>query len=125
CRGCVRCIHIADEGPLGVVEVPPTRMNSATRLVGLFLFPLADDEEIGLDLQQLLEDQREALCGWLLQGENLRIEIVHAKKPTMAFEVGFAEVVVEKSILLECCELQLLRRKIQDLLQNSKGLLPA
>src|SRR5581483_412762 len=100
-------------------------MDSASRLVRLLPLPLGDDEEIGLDLQQLLENQWEALCGWFFQREDFRVEVIQPKKPAMAFEVGLTKVIVEERFVLEFRELQFVRSEIQDLLQNSKCPLPA
>ena len=92
---------------LGVVEVAALGLNQPPRLARILLLPFGDDVVVGFDFEQALEDQREALRGWLFQRQNLDVIIVEAQMPPVAFKVRFAEVVVEEGVVLEFCEFEL------------------
>ena len=111
---------MAHERALGVVEVAALRLDRLAGFTGIFLLPFGDDVEVRLDFEKALENEREALRRWLFERENLDVVIVKAKMPAMAFEVRFAEIVVEKRIVLEPGEFELQRREIKRSLQNPK-----
>src|SRR5579871_457360 len=112
-RRCVGNIQVAHERALGVVEVTAFRLDCLASLTGIFLLPLRDDVEVCLHFEKALENEREGLGRWLFEGENLDVVIVEAEMAAMAFEVRFAEVVVEKRIVLEPCKPEFQRREIQ------------
>src|SRR5579875_416408 len=111
---------MAHERPLRVVEVAALRLDRLAGLAGVLFLPLGDDVEVALNFEKAFENEWEALRGWLLEGENLHVVVVEAQMPPMTFEVGFAEVVVEKRIMLEPGELEFLRREIDCPLQDSE-----
>src|ERR1700681_3688577 len=86
----------------------------------VFLFPLGHDMEVGLDFEQSLKDQWKALCGGFLERQHLHVIIVEAKESAMAFEVGFAEVIVQKSVVFQAGERNLLRIEIKSLLEDAE-----
>src|ERR1700675_4713025 len=86
----------------------------------VFFFPLGHDVEGGLDFEQSLKDQWEALRGWFLERQHLHVIIVEAKESTMAFEMGFAEVIVQKSVIFQAGERNLLRIEIESLLEDAE-----
>ena len=48
-----------------------------------------------------------------LSVKNLDVVVVEPQMPAMAFEMRFAKVVVEKRVVFQACELELLRREVQ------------
>ena len=78
---------MAHQGPFGVVEVTALGLDRLAGFAGVFLLPFGDDVEVCLDFEKAFENEREALRGWLLEGENLDVVIVKAKMPAMTFEV--------------------------------------
>src|ERR1700688_478357 len=86
----------------------------------VFLFPLGHDMEVGLDFEQSLKDQREALRGGFLERQHLHVMIVEAKESTMAFEMGFAEVIVQESVIFQAGERNLLWIEIESLLEDAE-----
>src|ERR1700685_1183438 len=86
----------------------------------VFLFPLGHDMEVGLDFKQSLKDQREALRGGFLERQHLHVMIVEAKESAMAFQMGFAEVIVQKSVIFQAGERDLSRIEIKSLLEDAE-----
>ena len=56
-------VDLAHKGMPGVVEVTAFRLDDAARFAGIFLLPFGNHMEVGLNIHQLFEDQREALRG--------------------------------------------------------------
>ena len=87
----------------------------------IFFFPFRHDVIVGLNFQESLEDQREALGGGLLEREDLDVVIVQAQMSAVAFEVRFAEVVIEEGIVLELCEFDLVRGELSVCFRTRKA----
>src|ERR1700733_1900730 len=86
----------------------------------VLLFPLGHDMEVGLDFEQSLEDQWEALRGRFLERQHLHVIFVETKESAMAFEMGFAEVIVQKSVIFQSSQRNLLWIEIESLLENAE-----
>src|ERR1700730_2673007 len=69
-------VQLAENRSLRIVEVPALSLDCAPRLAGILLLPFRDDKIVGVNFKEALEDQREALGGRLLQGENLDVVVV-------------------------------------------------
>src|ERR1700688_309656 len=89
----------------------------------VFLFPLGHDMEVGLDFEQSLKDQWKALCGGFLERQHFHIIIVEPKESAMAFEMGFAEVIVQKRVVFQAGERNLLWIEIESLLEDAERFL--
>ena len=87
------------------------------------LLPFGDDVVVGLHFEQAFENERKALGGRLFQRQDLDVVVVHAQMAAMAFEVRFAEVVVEKRVVLEFGEFELVGVEVEGLLQDAERFL--
>src|SRR5437899_3109419 len=116
---------MAHQGPLGVMEVAALRLNRFARLARILFLPLRDDVEVSLHFEKVFENERKALGRRFFEGQNLNVVVVEPQMPAMAFQVRFTKVVVEKRVVLEACELELERRKIQNSLKNAESVLLA
>src|ERR1700722_5416539 len=105
------------------MEMAALSLDGSPHCSRVFLFPLAHDMEVGLDFEQSLKDQWKALCGRILERQHLHVIIVEAKESAMAFEMGFAEVIVQKSVIFQAGERDLLRIEIKGLLEDTEGFL--
>src|ERR1700693_3381646 len=86
----------------------------------VFLFPLGHDMEVGLDFEQSLKDQWEALRGGFLQRQHLHVIVVEAQKAAVAFEMVFTEVVAKKCVVFQTSHSNLLRIKVECLLEDAE-----
>src|SRR5580704_7679700 len=102
------------------MEMAALGLNSSPHCSRVFFFPLGHDVVIRLDFEEPLKDQWEALCRGFLKGQDLHIKVVEAKESAMALKMGFAEVVVQKSVVFQAGERNFLRVKIQSLFEDAK-----
>jgi hypothetical protein len=116
-------VHLADERVLRVVKVPALGLNHPSDFARIFFRPFGHNVVVGLDFEQALEDQRKALGRRLFKGQYPHEIVVEAEVPSMAFERGFAEVVIEKGVVFEPGRFDLLRGKVKGLLENAEGFL--
>src|SRR6267378_3207396 len=116
-------IHLADKRVLRIVKVPALGLNHPPGSARVFFPPFGHNVVIGLDFEQALEDQRKALSGRLFEGQYPHEIVVNAEVPSVAFQVGFTEVVIEKGVVFKPSSLDLLGGKVQGLLENAEGLL--
>src|SRR5712664_3043559 len=116
-------IHLTNERMLRIVEVPALGMNHPSGFARIFSLPFGHNVVVGLDFEQSLEDQRKALRGGFFERQNPHVIVVEAEVPSVAFEMGFAEVVIEKGVMFEPGRFDLLRGKVEDLLENAESLL--
>src|SRR6266478_10176859 len=122
CR-CVIKVHLADERVLRIVKVPALGLNHSSGFARILFLPFGHNVVVGLDFEQALEDQRKALRGWFFERQNPDVIVVSAEVPSVAFEMGFAEVVIEKGVVFEPGRFDLLRGKVECLLENAEGFL--
>jgi len=78
---------------------------------------------VSLDFEQAFEDERKALRGRFFERQNPHVIVVDAEVPSVAFEMGFAEVVIEKGVVFEPGRFDLLLGKVEGLLENAEGFL--
>src|SRR5580704_16874779 len=102
------------------MEMAALGLDGSPHCSRVFLFPLGNDMEVGLDFEQSLKDQWEALRGGFLERQHFHVIIVEAKESAMAFEMGFAEVIVQKSVVFQAGERNLLWIEIESLLEDAK-----
>src|ERR1700685_2916451 len=102
------------------MEMAALGLDGSPHYSRVYLFPLGHDMEVGLDFEQAFKNQWKALCGGFLERQHLHVIIVEAKESTMAFEMGFAEVIVQKSVIFQTGERNLLRIEIKSLLENAE-----
>src|SRR6202162_1707232 len=102
------------------MEMAALGLDGSPHCSRVFLFPFGHHMEVGLDFEQSLKDQREALRGGFLERQHLHVIIVEAKESAMAFEMGFAEVIVQKSVIFQAGERNLLRIEIKSLLEDAE-----
>src|SRR5580692_1401330 len=102
------------------MEMAALRLDGSPHCSRVFLFPLGHDMEVGLDFEQSLKDQWEALCGGLLQRQDFDVIIVEPKESAMAFQMGFAEVIVQKGVVFQAGERNLLWIEIESLLEDAE-----
>src|ERR1700730_17925895 len=93
-------------------------LNGPPHLSRVFFFPLGHDVVVRMDFQEPFKDQWEALCGGFLKGQDLHVKVVEAKKSAMALKMGFAEVVIQKSVVFQTGERIFLRVKVQSLFED-------
>jgi len=122
CR-CVIKVHLADERVLRIVKVPALGLNHSSGFARIFFLPFGHNVVVGLDFEQAFEDQRKTLRGWFFECQNPDVMVVNAEVPSVAFEMGFAEVVIEKGVVLEPGRYDFLRGKVESLLENAEGFL--
>ena len=121
--GSVVETDLAEERTLGVVKVAALGLDDPAHLAGIFFFPFRDDVIVGFDFEQAFEDERKALGGRFLEGQNLDVVIVHAQMPAMTFERRFGEVVIEKGVVLEFGEFEFVGMEVECSLENAEGFL--
>ena len=95
-------------------------MNEAPALGRVLFLPLTAKKIVGFDFEEPFEDQRKALRGRLFERQHLHVVVVNAKESSVAFDVGFREVVVEKCVPPKSGALDLEWREIQYLFQNAE-----
>src|SRR5216684_1613454 len=108
---------------LRIVKVPALGLNHPSGFARIFFLPFGHNVVVSLDFEQALEDQRKALRGWFFERQNSYVIVVNAEVPSVAFEMGFAEVVIEKGVVLEPGRFDLLLGKVESLLENTEGFL--
>ena len=116
-------VHLTDERMLRIVKVPALGLNHPSGFARIFFLPFGHNVVVGLDFEQALEDQRKALRGGFFERQNPHVIVVEAEVPSVAFEMGFAEVVIEKGVVFEPGRFDLLRGKVESLLENAEGFL--
>src|ERR1700682_1194210 len=108
---------------LGIVKVSALGLNHPSGFARIFFLPFRHNMVVSLDFEQALEDERKALRGRFFERQNPHVIVVEAEVPSVAFEMGFAEVVIEKGVVLEPGRFDLLRGKVESLLENAEGFL--
>src|SRR6266700_664636 len=83
--------------------------------------PFSDNVEAGLDLIELLEDQRPAFRRWLLQGQDSHIQVVHEQVCGVALNRGIGHEEVNVRVVLQGVWRPLVGRKIHKLTQELIG----
>ena len=68
---------------------------------GIFFSPFGYDLIVGLNTQNLFEYEGKALGRRLLKCQDFDVVVVHAQIAAMTFEVRFAQVVIEKGVVLD------------------------
>src|SRR6266404_6027216 len=121
-RGVVE-IHLTDERMLRIVKVPALGLNHPPGLARIFFLPFGHNVVVSLDFEQAPENQRKALCGRFFERQHPHVIVVKAEVPSVAFEMGFAEIVIEKGVVFEPGRFDLLRGKVEGLLENAEGFL--
>src|SRR6266849_1843815 len=116
-------IHLTDERMLRIVKVPALGLNHPSGFAQIFFLPFGHNVVVGLDFEQALEDQRKALRGRFFQRQDPHVIVVNAEVPSVAFEMGIAEVVIEKGVVFKPGRFDLLRGKVEGLLENAEGFL--
>src|SRR5882762_3735776 len=116
-------IHLTDERMLGIVKVPSLGLNHPSGFARIFFLPFGHNVVVSLDFEQALEDERKALGGRFFERQNSHVIVVEAEVPSVAFEMGFAEVVIEKGVVFEPGRFDLLRGKVESLLESAEGFL--
>src|SRR5258707_14643517 len=122
CR-CVIEVHLADERVLRIVKVPAFGLYYPPGFARIFFLPFGHNVVVGVDFEQVFEDQRKTLRGWFFERQNPHVMVVNAEVPSVAFEMGFAEVVIEKGVVFEPGRFDLLRGKVESLLENAERFL--
>src|SRR5882672_3173025 len=102
------------------MEMAALGLDRSPHFSRVFFLPLGHDVVVRLDFQEPLEDQWKALCGGFLEGQDLHVKVVETKESAMARKMGFAEVVVQKSVVFQTGERNLLRVKIQSLFEDAE-----
>ena len=105
------------------MKVAALGLDDPAHLAGIFFFPLRDDVIVRLHFEQSFEDERKALGRRLFERQDLDVVVVDAQMPAMAFEVRFGKVVVEKGVVLEFGEIELVGMEVQRSLENAEGFL--
>jgi len=122
-RRSVVKVHLADERVLRIVKVPALGLNHPSDFARIFFRPFGHNVVVGLDFEQALEDQRKALRRRFFERQNPHVIVVDAEVPSVAFEMGLAEVVIEKGVVFEPGRFDLLCSKVKGLLENAEGFL--
>src|SRR6476660_4056406 len=122
-RRSVVKVQLADERVLRIMKVPALGLNHPSGFARIFFLPFGHNVVVGLDFEQALEDQRKALRGWFFERQYPHEIVVNAEVPSVTFEMGFAEVVIEKGVVLEPGRFGLLLGKVESLLENTEGFL--
>src|SRR5579859_2144749 len=121
--GSVVETDLTGERPLGVVKMAALSLDDPAHLAGIFFFPFRHHVIIRFDFEQAFENERKALGGGFLEGQNLDVVIVHAQMPAMTFDGRFGKVVVEKGVVFEFGEIEFCGMEVEGSLQNAEGLL--
>src|SRR5260370_19618346 len=121
--GSVVKTDLASERALGVVKVAALSLDDPAHFAGIFFFPLRDGVIVRFHFEQAFEDERKALCGRLLERQNLDVVVVHAEMPAVAFQGRFGKVVVEKGVGFEFGEVELVGMEVERSLENAEGFL--
>src|SRR5437660_7880156 len=116
-------IDLTDERVFRIMKVPTLGLNHSSGFARIFFRPFGDNVVVSLDFEQALEDQRKALRRRFFERQNSHVIVVDAEVPSVAFEMGFAEVVIEKGVVSEPGRFDLLRGKVKGLLENAEGFL--
>ena len=114
-------IHLTEEGPLGVVEMPPLGLNRAARLSGIFSLPFRDNVVVRLDFEQSFENQWESLSRGLFEGEDFDVVIVYAQMSAVTLDMRLRQVIVQEGVVPQLRELCLLRTKIERPFHHAEG----
>src|SRR6266481_2635363 len=116
-------VDLTDERVFCIMKVPTLGLNHPSGFARVFFRPFGNNVVVGLDFEQTLEDQGKTLRRRFFEGQNPHVVVVDAEVPSVAFEMGFAEVVIEKGVVCEPGRFGLLRGKVKGLLENPEGFL--
>src|SRR5439155_23241168 len=116
-------VDLTDERVFCIMKVPTLGLNHPSGFARIFFRPFGNNVVVGLDFEQTLEDQRKTLCRRFFEGQNPHVIVVDAEMHSVAFEMGFAEVVIEKGVVFEPRRFDLLRGKVERLLEHTEGFL--
>src|SRR6267154_1622640 len=116
-------VDLTDERVFRIMKVPTLGLNHPSGFARIFFRPFGDNVVVSLDFEQALEDQRKALRRRFFERQNSDVIVVDAEVPSVAFEMGFAEVVIEKGVVFEPGRFNLVRGKVESLLENAEGFL--
>src|SRR5258708_35447752 len=116
-------VDLTDERMFRIMKVPTLGLNHPSGFARILFRPFGNNVVVGLDFEQTLEDQRKTLRRRFFERQNPHVIVVDAEVPSVAFEMGFAEVVIEKGVVIEPCQFDLLRGKVKGLLENAEGFL--
>src|SRR5271156_1473997 len=98
-------------------------LDNAPHFSGILLFPVRHHVIAGFDFEKAFEDERKALGGGFLEGQNLDVIIVHAEMATVAFDRRLGKVVIEEGVVFEFGEFQLVGMEIERSFENAEGFL--
>src|SRR5580765_346221 len=93
-------VDLTDKRVLRIVKVPALGLYHSPGFSRIFFLPFGHNVVVGFDFEQALEDERKALRGWFFERQNPDVIVVYAEVPSVAFEMGFAEIVIEKGVVL-------------------------
>src|SRR6476660_6581682 len=91
---------MAPQRNLGVVVMPTLALNLFLNLGRVFRPPFGAENEIGLDFQELLKDQRKTLAGGFLQGEYPDPIVIYFEMPSVTLQGAIGHVVIEEGVVL-------------------------
>src|SRR5260370_13969493 len=116
-------VNLTDERVFRIMKVPTLGLNHPSGFARIFFRTFGNNVVVGLDFEQTLEDQRKTLRRRFFEGQNPHVIVVDAEMSSVAFEMGFAEVVIEKGVVSEPGRFDLLRGKVKGLLETAAGFL--
>src|SRR5207253_936762 len=77
------------------MEVTTATLDELACLAVVNRLPLRDDGEASLDLQQVAQNERPGLRGWVFQREHLQVLVASTKIPAVGLKLRVAELNVQ------------------------------
>src|SRR2546430_13272458 len=113
---------MAPQRDLGVVVMTALALDLLLNLRRFLRAPFGAEDEIGLDFEELLKDQRKTLAGRLFQSQHPDPVVIHLEMPPVALEGTIGHVVVQEDIVLASGEVHFVGSKIKQPLEKDKDL---
>src|SRR5947209_1644046 len=113
---------MAPQRDLGVVVMPPLALDLFLNLRRLLRAPFGAEDEIGLDFEELLENQGKTLAGGLFQSQYPDPVVIHLDMPPVALQGAIGHVVVQEGVVLASGKVHFVGSKIKQPLKKDKNL---
>src|SRR5439155_7420534 len=118
----LRAGQMTPERDLGVVVMTALALDLLLNFRRLLRAPFGAEDEIGLDFEELLKDQRKTLAGGLFQGEHPDPVVIHLEMPAVALQSTIGHVVVQEGVMLRFGKVYFVGSKIEQPLEKDNNL---
>src|SRR5947208_2769616 len=102
--------------------MPALALDLFLNLGRVFRAPFGAEDEIGLDFQELLKDQRKTLAGRFFESKDSHSIVIHLEMPPVALQGAIGHVVVQEGVVLASGKVHFVGSEIEQPLEKNKDL---